>query len=164
MKTIKTRFFAIAFLALGLTVGVTSCGDDGPEPDTTADFAGEYRGAYSILGLLEVEDTLYVENLEDNKISIFSVKLDTSFTATVSGNKATFDGFEASSFSAGSVTMTGIKVTSGTGTLSNNTDLNVRLTGVDVQNAEGETVPDVLKNLFPLKNQQITTGKTFKKQ
>lgn len=162
MKTMKTRFFALAFLALGITAGVTSC-DKGTETEDTADFAGTYYGEYSILGLLNVPDTLEVTNTGDNTIEIFSVKLDTSFTATVNGTVATFNGFTAPTFSAGAITLTGIDVKSGKGTLKNNTDLNVVLEGVNVESAAGD-IPPALAGVFPIKNQRITTAKTFKKQ
>ncbi len=162
MKTMKTKFFALAFLALGITAGITSCGKDEPD-DEKVDFAGTYHGEYSILGLLNVPDTLTVTNTGDNTISIFSVKLDTSFTATVSGSTATFNGFTAPTFSTESITLTGIDVKSGKGTLKNNTDLTVVLEGVNVENAAGD-VPEPLKKVFPIKNQRITTAKTFKKQ
>lgn len=163
MKKFKSNFLAFAFLAMGTFVGVTSCGKDPVKEEAKADFAGTYHGEYSILGLLNVPDTLTVTNTGDNKISIFSIKLDTSFTATVNGGTATFDGFKASTFSAGEISLTGIDVKSGKGVLKNNTDLTVTLDGVNVEAAAGE-VPEILAKLFPIKNQKITTAKVFKKQ
>lgn len=163
MKKIQSNIFAFAFLAMGTFAGLTSC-DKEPTDGATADFEGTYYGSYSILGLLEVADTLIITNIDESNISIFSYKLDTSFTASISGSTANFNGFSAEKFTAGSVTMTGIKVGSGTGTLKNNTDLTVILKEVDVNDAEGESVPDFLKAKFPLTNQKITTEQTFKKQ
>ncbi|HUH75001.1 MAG TPA: hypothetical protein VLZ75_11435 [Chitinophagales bacterium] len=163
MKKIKTNILAFAFLAMGTFVGVTSCSKDKEDDGDKSDFVGTYHGSYSIIGLLEVEDTLMITKLDENRISIASTKLDTSFTATVNGNTATFDGFKASSFSAGEISLTGIDVKSGKGTLKNNTDLTVNLEGVNVEGASGE-VPEILEKLFPIRNQKITTKKTFKKQ
>src|SRR5690554_449174 len=145
MKTFKSKLFAFAFVALGLTAGITSCSKDKTD-DENADFAGIYHGSYDILGLIEVPDTIEIKNTGENKISVFSLKLDTSFTATVTGNKATFDGFQAETFKAGNITLTGIEVKTGTGTLSNDTDLRITLRGVSVDAAEGE-VDEILKKL-----------------
>lgn len=162
MKKFKSNFLAFAFLAMGTFVGVTSCSKDS-ECGDNADFSGTYYGSYSILGLLEVEDTLTISKLDESRISILSTKLDTSFTANVCGSTATFDGFSAPTFSAGEITLTGIDVKSGSGVLTNNTDLKVNLDGVNVQGASGE-IPPALSKVFPIKNQKISTKKTFKKQ
>jgi hypothetical protein len=163
MKKFKSNFLAFAFLAMGTIAGVTSCGKDPVEEGGKADFAGTYYGTYSILNLLDVEDTLTITNTGENAISIFSLKLDTSFTAQVNGSTAAFDGFKASTFTAGEIVLTGIDVKSGKGELKNNTDLTVTLDGVNVQSATGE-VPPIIANLFPFKNVKVTTKKTFKKQ
>lgn len=163
MKKTQSKILVFAFLAMGTFASITSCGKDEATVDTKADFTGTYYGSYSILNLLEVEDTLTITNSGENAISIFSVKLDTSFTAKVNGSTATFDGFKASTFTAGEITLTDIDVTSGKGVLKSNTDLTVNLDGVNVQGASGK-VPALLANLFPFKNVKITTKKTFKKQ
>ena len=163
MKTIKSKLFAFAFVALGLTAGVTSCSKDKTEEEN-ADFSGTYYGSYDILNLLEVPDTIEIKNTGENKISVFSIKLDTSFTATVTGNKATFDGFQAETFKTGDIILTGIDVKAGDGTLKNDTDLTIKLRGVSVNAIEGgDQDIELLKKLFPLKGVEITTKKTFKK-
>lgn len=160
MKTFKSKLFAFAFVALGLTAGVTSCSKDKEEEN--ADFSGTYYGSYEIMTVLEIEDTIVIKNTGDDQIEVFSVKLDTSFTATVTGNKAVFNSFQADVFKTGDITLTGIEVKTGTGTLSNDTDLNITLRGVSVDAAEGD-VPEFLK--FPMKVDIYTKKeKIFKKQ
>lgn len=130
---------------------------------TKTDFAGTYHGEYSFLGLLMLPDTLIITNTGTNKISVFSAKLNTRFTGTVSGTVATLDGFTASSLNAGAIIFTGVEIKSGKLTLKNNTDLTVVLEGVNINGAAGE-IPPALASVFPIKNQRITTAKTFKKQ
>lgn len=114
------------------------------------------------MGLIDIDDTLDIKNTDENQIKVFSVKLDTSFTATVSGNKAIFDGFQAETFQSGNLILNDIDVKGGDGTLTNGTDLNVRLRSVSVGSLAGN-VPDQLKDV-EIKNINITTKRTFKKQ
>ena len=165
MKKIRSNFFLMAIVAI-FASSIVSCSKDSNNNGgggENADFTGTYYGSYSIATVLEVEDTLVVTNSGENKLSVYSSQLDTAFTATQNGNKATFQGFSASSFTTGSLTLTGIDVQGGNGTLTDGTKLNVNLNGVSVEGYSGN-VPAALAGLFPLHGIDIKTKKTFIKQ
>src|SRR5690554_2207951 len=137
MKTFKSKLFAFAFVALGLTAGVTSCSKDKEEEN--ADFSGTYYGSYKIVvDQVEVYDTITITNKESNNISIYSAQLNQSFNATVNGNKATFEGFQADELKINQFVFNGIEIKSGNGILNNDKELGLTLSGVSVQSAEGD--------------------------
>lgn len=160
MKTLKTKFFALAFLALGFSALTTSCGKD-DEKGEPVDFEGTYYGEHVVMSLLPVPDTLTIRNIDATTIGIYSVKLDKEFEAKVNGNKASIDSFEADKFVAGENEFTGVKVESGTATLTDNKKLKVELKNVSVDGG-----PEDLPINFPIKGATITTStsKPFLKQ
>ena len=151
MKMMKSRFFAMAFLALGV-VFATACSKD---KDDSGSFPGTYYGSHDIagLGVLIVEDTVTVTDKGNGVVEFFSQKLDKGFDATVNGNEAIISEFTSDGISVGADSFSGISVKNGIATLNGN-KMNITLNGVTVQ--EGTVDLDVIGG-YPLKNITIKT-------
>lgn len=154
MKTIKSKFFALAFVALGAAAGITSCGKDDGNDKTTSSFPGRYEGTHQIAGgVISVEDTVTIkEGANASTVVFHSQKLGQEFEATVSGNRATIGAFSADSMVVGENTFYGISVGSGFAILSGD-KLSITLKDVKVNNGTLDLRP-ILN--YPL-NVEITT-------
>ncbi|MCO5249024.1 MAG: hypothetical protein M9887_08765 [Chitinophagales bacterium] len=153
----KSRFFAMAFLALGV-VFATACSKDKDDDggSKTSAFAGTYYGSHDIagLGLIVVPDTVTVTDNGDGTLTFASQKLGMSFGATVSGTTATIEDFDSEGIQVGADEFYGISVKSGTARLNGN-KMSITLNGVTVQDG---TVDISVIGGYPLKNIQIKTA------
>lgn len=109
MKTIKSKFFALAFVALGATAGITSCGKDKAESGSKENLNGAFVGTHKFTNIPEAmlktlssqlppdsegnptdlskgfDDTLVVTSTETG-VSVYSYLLNQTIEGKVTGD------------------------------------------------------------------------------